>query len=118
MKSSTLWILLIFVIQTAIILTGFYMSGLIMVGWHESVHKEIFKEYNISSNITINHWNLSGKTVPEENTTCPDDCLLAHNQNEIIGYTANGIMQGLWIIWLVTDTSIWLMLLLYEVLSQ
>jgi hypothetical protein len=53
---------------------------------HESVHKAIFTDYNINSKIKMfDGWDAT--TTPLGNySNCKEDCILAHNINEAVGY--------------------------------
>ena len=57
---------------------------LLFLGYmHENVHKEIYRSYDIESKITINVPDLV--TISEK--PCPtEECKLAHNINEAVGY--------------------------------
>ncbi len=69
--------------------TFYIMIFLVMGGYfihqHESVHQTIFNSYGIKSE--IKHFEKFGVslTIPEK--ACPtEECNLAHNINEAIGY--------------------------------
>ena len=82
------------------VFTG-YCFCLLILGWgfnlvstevHEQAHVAIFKNYNMSSNVTINWWTGSGATYPDTKTYhlyCDDSCRMANSLNEIIGYNIN-----------------------------
>jgi len=58
-----------------------------LVHSHERVHQEIFRSYNIESEIYMIKYFPDAITIPEE--ACPDSsCELAHNINDAIGYHA------------------------------
>jgi hypothetical protein len=81
-----------------------YCICFLITGWgfnlistevHEQAHVAIFKNYNISSNFTINWWTGSGATYPDTKTYylyCDDSCKMAHSLNEIIGYNINTLI--------------------------
>lgn len=57
---------------------------------HESAHKEIYRTYGIDSEIHVNPNILSSQKAYTKATSgvenCSDNCVLAHNINEIVGY--------------------------------
>lgn len=72
--------------------------GMIIV--HEDAHKQIFKSYGIDSKIDILNWDMTATTTAEE--PCPNDyCTLAHNLNEVIGYTGEGLYTGLFLVFII-----------------
>lgn len=83
MKFSNLIILIV------IWLLGFFL----MVQMHEVVHKQIFRSYGIDSYISWTEKFPDVITRPEE--PCPNDfCTLAHDINEVVGYTLEGFYIG------------------------
>lgn len=79
-----------------VFLVLFYSSGITMVSLHENAHKEIFRSYDIDSEIKINYFLISGETsadYSEVQEKCDDFCQLAHNQNEIVGYHLSGLVS-------------------------
>lgn len=52
---------------------------------HESVHQQIWESYGIESEIHI--FRLHPKTITYDNVdNCDENCVLAHNLNEVFGY--------------------------------
>lgn len=71
---------------------------------HEAVHKEIYRNYGLHSDIRLNYFTLSGYTtaeVPEGQKYkefCNEYCELAHDITESIGYQLDGLVINLWLI--------------------
>jgi hypothetical protein len=66
---------------------------------HEKIHQVIFENYGIESNVKYN-WNIfSGKdwvgmTIPiNSSSNCTELCVLAQEQNEIVGYYSTIIVS-------------------------
>lgn len=79
MKTELATLRALFIMVTGIIaLFGFaYM--------HEQVHVEIFRSYGINSRIEMFSHFPDAVTIAEE--PCPvNECKLAHNLNEVVGY--------------------------------
>lgn len=88
MKQNLLTFLLIFLVLG-------YASGVVMVYVHEQVHIAIYESYGVRSEMKINFLTLSGSTSAdkiESQEKCKDNCRLAHNINEVVGYHLNGIV--------------------------
>ena len=69
-----------------------------MIYHHEFVHKEIFRWYNIDN--TIDFGIMASTTTSDK--PCPsDECILAHNINDIITYPVMWIYILLMIIILI-----------------
>ena len=71
----------------------FVLFGFGLIVNHELVHKEIFSSYGIDSKIS---YGLSEAiTTPLGNySQCTDNCQLAHNINESVGYHLQVIYSG------------------------
>ena len=63
----------------------FLISFWTLIEMHESAHVEIFREYDIDS--SIEYWKgiFPYQTAAESNCQ-NENCRLAHNLNEVIGY--------------------------------
>ena len=97
--------LVIMFIAMAIVM---YFNSIIILSVHEEVHKQVFRNYGVSSTVTINYLTLTGVTYPnmtEYRKYCNESCNDLNIQNEIIGY--NSIMQVL---------SMWLMVIILAVI--
>jgi hypothetical protein len=69
---------------------------------HENVHKLIYDNYN--GNATIKYYFISGfwtskfgETIPQNNTGCTELCILANEQNEIVGYNVESVIEALFL---------------------
>lgn len=60
--------------------------GALYISNHETIHQDIFDNYNIKSNISINYFTLSGETRPESYDKCTELCFYEHFLNELVGY--------------------------------
>lgn len=83
------------------LLLVFYIISYAYTDVHEGAHKQIYKNWGISST-TVNNMNPigmykvitgqehnSGYTFPSNNSNrslCNDECELAHSMNEVVGY--------------------------------
>ena len=81
---------LTFVFLIVIFLAGFFL----IVFEHELAHQQIFRSYGIDSKIDWFKHFPDVATVPEE-PCAEDSCTLAHDINEVVGYTAQGIYIAL-----------------------
>lgn len=79
--------------MVVVMVSLFYVSILTITVQHEEVHRQIFERYDIESEVTIHYlrpWGVMGTTTPlstqEYYERCSEFCVLAHNQNEIVGY--------------------------------
>jgi hypothetical protein len=89
MKKKTKRIIGIILFDVIIFILFIYGMSMTFIGSHELVHKEINKEYNISSTIELDFLRMTGQTISsraEFNNKCNDSCKLAHNINESVGY--------------------------------
>lgn len=74
------------------LITLFIFGGVLMVYTHELVHSEIYRHYGIESEITWFYieegeswWQTHSVTIAE--SPCPtEECKLAQNMNEVVGY--------------------------------
>jgi len=90
------WVLKM-VFFSLIIAIGWYSCTLIMVGLHESVHQEIFREYGIESRIEYRGFlGLEAVTISESSCKV-EECKLAHNINEVVSYNIYPFMLAFWI---------------------
>jgi hypothetical protein len=72
------------------ILIGSYGITLI----HEQVHIQIYESYGIKSQMYLLPEFPNAYVLPE--SSCPtDNCILAHNINEVVGYTAQAFLAAL-----------------------
>lgn len=92
-----IWVFLI-LLALLIWITGFNWLNL-----HESVHKQIFSRYNITSESHIvSHVFLAGMTIPDEENleNCNDSCKFQHAMNDIIGYNLAALVFASWALFL------------------
>ena len=84
-----------------------FFLGYIGLGYmHEQVHVEIFRHYGIESQVEYFSHFPNLVTIPEAN--CPtEECLLANNINEAIGYP-------LTVLYCVFGIFCWIMIILKE----
>jgi hypothetical protein len=68
-------------------LVVFLMGVILMVAYHEEAHVQINRAYDIDSRIDwFSNFPRAVSTISNE--PCPtESCKLAHNLNEVIGYT-------------------------------
>lgn len=93
-----------FILMVILILSLIYINGLGYIITHEQAHKQIFKRYNIESDIRINYKWLGGITIPresEESGECNDYCKLQHGINDAIGYNTAVLIFTLWFLFIV-----------------
>lgn len=87
-------------ISTILFLFLAYMSGLTMVYYHERVHAEIFRHYDINSEVHVNYLTLAGYTeVTDEDwsTKCNEYCIHAQNMTDVVGYHTSVLIFALWL---------------------
>jgi len=86
------------VIGCCLIILLAYIGGLSFVYSHENVHSEIYKTYNITSEISINYFLLSGMTSVslEDYKRCDASCRMSHDLTESIGYQIEALIVNLW----------------------
>lgn len=72
----------------SLVLIGFliWSVGALYISNHEIIHKDIFNNYNIPSNISINYLILSGQTMPDSYDKCTEICFFEHFLVELTGY--------------------------------
>jgi len=77
-----------------------YIGGLGFVYAHEKVHSEIYRTHNITSEISINYFLLSGSTsvLLEDWERCDGLCMMSHDLNESIGYQIEALILNLWLL--------------------
>ena len=80
-----------------------YLGHYTLVSQHEDAHQQVYKKYNIDSEIDINYLTLSGKTTPEIKNieNCGDQCKHEQNLTEIFGYHVMGFASNLWLMFLI-----------------
>lgn len=66
-------------------LASFILMGVL----HEQVHVQIYESYGIESRMELFKHFPHFMTVADKPCPTPE-CTLAHNINEVVGYTANG----------------------------
>lgn len=87
-----------------IFLIGMYGGLFVNLYSHEAVHKEIYANYNLKSDIEIDYLTLTGYTqayAPQEgdfSDYCDENCEMAHSLTESIGYQLQAAIVNLWII--------------------
>jgi len=89
-----------------------FFLGFIALGYmHEAVHQEIFESYGISSQI---NWFRDFPDITTSTTSdpsaCVDECILAHNVNEAIGYP-------LFVFYAVIGIGIWVLIVVFDEIS-
>lgn len=87
-----------------------YIGNYFIVYAHEQVHVAIFNSYHIESEVHINYFILTGYTsvdLVEYELKCNEECMLAHDIAEAIGYHLLGFYYAIWFIvlfiWLITN---------------
>jgi hypothetical protein len=87
-----------FVPISVIILMGVvvYFVSLGFVIQHENVHKAIYDNYGIDSEVHINYLTMSGYTITYDGDKCTGDCEMLHSYNEIVSYNVDSIMFGIY----------------------
>lgn len=77
----------------------------LIIALHEQVHVQIFRSYGIHSEVSWTKVFPNVVTTPDK--PCPNDfCTLAHNINEIVGYTAQAIYIGFASLWIYLRMSL------------
>lgn len=72
-----------------VIILAFMLGSLLFFGYmHESVHKIIYRNYGIESEIYMFRYFPDAVTIAEADSIgqCDENCLLAHEINEVVGY--------------------------------
>jgi hypothetical protein len=94
-----------FIVLTIFII-GIFVSNTMQ---HEKVHKAIYEDYGINADIHYTWLSglFSGRLGYTQayitNNTCPNECMLANEYNEIIGYNVSTLVTaicGAMILWL------------------
>ena len=74
------------IILKLFLIAFFLITQINAIYYHELAHKEIYKHYGIDSEIGINFKELYAYTYAKDITNCNDNCILAHDINDIVGY--------------------------------
>lgn len=83
-----------------LLFVGYYVGDIEFTKRHESAHQQIFRQYGIDSEVSINYWDLSGQTTPVSND-CVGECDSEQNLTEIIGYHWMGFTTNLWLMFFI-----------------
>jgi hypothetical protein len=87
-----------------------YFNGIMSLNVHEEIHKQIFRNYDVSSTIQLNYLTLTGVTTPnmtQYNKYCNESCNNLNVENEIIGYNTILLIISLWLMVIVVTMIIW-----------
>jgi len=87
--------------------------------YHELAHQEIWRSYGIDSKIKLSFPDAQTVTetpVKEYYEKCNEECKLAHNFNEVIGYHVMWIIIGMFFIALFLYIEI--KLIYYDLLNR
>lgn len=101
-----IWAMIVFFLFFSVALVSSVMQ-------HEEVHKEIFKDYGIESEVEYTLFSgiftgsMAHTSAYFNNSQCPLTCKQAHEYNEIVGYNVSSIILSLFLcilFWLVITT--------------
>jgi len=74
------------------VLVAWYLSMLVVVYSHESVHSAIYYTYDCYSYFEVDPFTLSGTTYATQNCELPNEAIFLHSLNELVGYSLLAIV--------------------------